>query len=192
MFLKLYVNNARIILYSSLLIERGAAVLQMNSSMLEMLLIVGMMSMGLLAMVVRLKASLRPITLRKIVMPPLGMSTGLIMFILPATRTPVLWGFISFMAGWLFFSYPLIRSTTLTKVQNDIFITRSRSFLFVFICLFFIRVILHHVVHQYITFLQTGGLFFLLAFGTVIRWRMYMWKMYKQTLRSTLTAKTNC
>ena len=45
---------------------------------------VGMLVMALLAIFIRMKASHRPVTIRKILIPPLGMSTGFLMFVVPA------------------------------------------------------------------------------------------------------------
>ena len=46
---------------------------------------VGMLVMALLAIFIRMKASHRPVTIRKIIIPPLGMSTG---FYVCCTRDP--------------------------------------------------------------------------------------------------------
>lgn len=143
---------------------------------------VGMLVMALLAIFIRMKASHRPVTIRKIIIPPLGMSTGFFMFVVPETHVPLLWAFSALLVGWFIFSYPLIRSTRFERVGEEIFATRSRSFAFILLGLLAVRLVLHEVIQQYVSIPQTGGLFFLLAFGMIVRWRVYMYKHYKEVL----------
>lgn len=141
---------------------------------------VGMLVMALLAIFIRMKASHRPVTIRKILIPPLGMSTGFLMFVVPETHVPWLWALIALLVGWFIFSYPLIRSTKFERINGEIFATRSRSFVFILLGLLAVRLILHEVIQRYVTIPQTGGLFFLLAFGMIVRWRVYMYKHYQE------------
>ena len=104
------------------------------------------------------------------------------MFVVPDTRVPWLWALIAFLVGWFIFSYPLIRSTKFERVGEEIFATRSRSFAFILLGLLAVRLILHEVIQQYVSIPQTGGLFFLLAFGMIVHWRVYMYKHYKEVL----------
>lgn len=108
------------------------------------------------------------------------MSTGFLMFVVPQTHVPLLWALIALLVGWFIFSYPLIRSTRFERVNGEIFATRSRSFAFILLGLLAIRLILHEVIQRYVSIPQTGGLFFLLAFGMIVRWRVYMYKHYKE------------
>ena len=128
---------------------------------------------------VRLKASNRPVTIKKIVIPPLGMATGALMFLYPPTHFPFWWGCIAFAVGWLLFSYPLIRTTKFEEREREIFVQRSPGFAVILLGLLVVRLVLHEVIEQYVTIPQTGGLFFLLAFGTITRWRLYMLKEYQ-------------
>lgn len=143
---------------------------------------VGMLVMALLAIFIRMKASHRPVTIRKILIPPLGMSTGFLMFVVPETHVPWLWALIALLVGWFIFSYPLIRSTKFERINGEIFATRSRSFVFILLGLLAVRLILHEVIQRYVTIPQTGGLFFLLAFGMIVRWRVYMFKHYQEVI----------
>lgn len=143
---------------------------------------VGMLVMALLAIFIRMKASHRPVTIRKILIPPLGMSTGFLMFVVPETHVPWLWALIALLVGWFIFSYPLIRSTKFERINGEIFATRSRSFVFILLGLLAVRLILHEVIQRYVTIPQTGGLFFLLAFGMIVRWRVYMYKHYQEVI----------
>ena len=145
---------------------------------------VGMLVMALLAIFIRMKASHRPVTIRKILIPPLGMSTGFLMFVVPETHVPWLWALIALLVGWFIFSYPLIWSTKFERINGEIFATRSRSFVFILLGLLAVRLILHEVIQRYVTIPQTGGLFFLLAFGMIVRWRVYMYKHYQEVIAS--------
>ncbi|ANS76763.1 hypothetical protein AWM70_21045 [Paenibacillus yonginensis] len=127
---------------------------------------------------VRLKASSRPVTVRKIIIPPLGMATGALMFLYPATRIPFWWGLIAFAAGWLVFSYPLIKTTKFEMRGSEVYVQRSAGFAFILLGLLVLRLILHEFIQEYVSIPQTAGLFFLLAFGMITRWRLYMLKEY--------------
>ncbi|GJM83816.1 cytochrome c biogenesis protein CcdC [Paenibacillus timonensis] len=151
----------------------------MNPSYLQIAFTFGAMAMAVAVLFIRLKASRRPVTVKKIVIPPLGMTTGLMMFIVPETHIPILWGVIAFAFGWLLFSYPLIRTTKFEKIDGEIYAERSRSFILILIGLLVVRLLLHEAVEQYVSVMQTAALFFLLAYGMIIRWRLFMFKQYR-------------
>ncbi|GIP49993.1 hypothetical protein D3C76_167220 [compost metagenome] len=151
----------------------------MNPSYMQIFFTFGAMAMAVAVLFIRLKASRRPVTVKKIVIPPLGMTTGLIMFVVPETHIPFLWGVIAFAFGWLLFSYPLIRTTKFEKIDDEIYAERSRSFILILVGLLVVRLLLHEVVEQYVSVMQTGALFFLLAYGMIIRWRLFMFKQYR-------------
>lgn len=174
-----HVPDVRITYYSR---KREFYVAQISPSYLQIGATLGMLVMALLAIFIRMKASHRPVTIRKILIPPLGMSTGFLMFVVPETHVPLLWALIALLVGWFIFSYPLIRSTRFERVDEEIFATRSRSFAFILLGLLAIRLILHEVIQRYVSIPQTGGLFFLLAFGMIVRWRVYMYKHYKEVV----------
>nr|WP_229520935.1 cytochrome c biogenesis protein CcdC [Paenibacillus sp. GM2] len=144
-----------------------------------------MILMAVSVIIVRLKASNRPVTIKKIIIPPLGMATGFAMFVEPQMRIPVLYGVIAFAAGWLLFSYPLIRTTHFEMKDGQVFAKRSSGFAFILIGLLVIRLALHEVIEQYVSILQTGSLFFILAFGMIVRWRLYMLKKYRAVTNQT-------
>ncbi|RJX37388.1 cytochrome c biogenesis protein CcdC [Paenibacillus pinisoli] len=129
---------------------------------------------GLSLIIIRIRAGKRPTTLKKIVIPPLGMATGFIMFAVPVTHIPWLWGLSAFGTGLLIFSFPLIVTTSMEKVNSDIFVRRSKAFIAIMLVLFLLRLSLHSVVEQYMTIPQTGAIFYLLAFGMIVPWRLAM------------------
>lgn len=133
---------------------------------------------GFMVIFLRLRASNRPTNLRKIVIPPIGMSTGFMMFVAPETRVPFLWGLGAFAVGALLFSYPLIRTTRLERVGGEIYMQRSKAFLWIILGMLAVRIGLHDWLEHHISIVQTAGLFFLLAFGMIVVWRLAMLRAF--------------
>jgi membrane protein CcdC involved in cytochrome C biogenesis len=153
-----------------------------NPTLLHVGSTLGAVFMALMVIFIRLKASARPVTVRKIWIPPLGMSTGFAMFVVPEVRFPWWWAVAAFLAGWFIFAYPLIRSTRFEERDGQIYAQRSKSFAFILLGLLLIRTLLHEVINQYVSVPQSGGLFFILAFGMILHWRVFMYKHYTQML----------
>ena len=127
----------------------------------------------------------RPITLPAIVIPPLGMSTGFGMFFAPQMRFPFWWGVIAFLAGAILFAAPLARTSKLERHGSTIMMRRSPAFIVILLVLLAIRFALRSYIDQFISPLQTGALFFVLAFGMILRWRLGMWLAYRRLTRPT-------
>lgn len=143
---------------------------------------VGMAMMALLAIFVRTRVSNRPVTPAKIIMPPLGMSTGFFMFVVPAFRIPLLWAALALAVGLVFLSYPLIRSSQLELKDGAVYVKKSKAFAFVLLGLLALRIALHSYIEQFVSIPQTGALFFLLAFGMLLPWRASMLIRYRSML----------
>ena len=136
---------------------------------------------GTLAILVwRVRESRRPVSLPSLIIPPLGMSTGFSMFAMPAFRIPWTWGLAAFVLGALVFAYPLVSSPQLTIEDGLIMMRRSRWFLVVILGLAAIRLGLREYVSSIISVQQTAGLFFVLAFGMIVRWRTTLLMEYRQ------------
>jgi membrane protein CcdC involved in cytochrome C biogenesis len=143
------------------------------------LVMIGATLAGAAAMIAwRLRESRAAVTLRKIVAPPLGMSTGLSMFAAPAFRVPWTWAAAAFLAGALLLAIPLARTSTLVRRGEEIVVQRSRAFLWILLALVAVRLGLRAWVEQHVTQSQSGALLFLLAFGAVVRWRAGMLRAY--------------
>lgn len=142
----------------------------------------GAMMTAVMAIVFRMRASDKPVNARKLLMPPVGMSTGFLMFVVPVMRIPMLWGLIAFAAGALLFAYPLIRYSRLERRGEDVFLVRSKAFMFILIGLLVIRLLLRGVIEQYVTLPQTGAIFFIVAFGMLLPWRLAMYRQFRQLL----------
>ncbi|MFD1775988.1 CcdC family protein [Paenibacillus rhizophilus] len=150
-----------------------------NPSFLHIGSTLGALLMALMVIFIRLKASDRPVTIRKILIPPLGMSTGFMMFVVPEVRVPLWWALAAFLAGWFIFAYPLMKTTTFHEKEGLIYAKRSKSFILVLLGLLLVRTLLHEFIDRYISIPQSGGLFFILAFGMIVHWRVFMLKRYR-------------
>jgi membrane protein CcdC involved in cytochrome C biogenesis len=140
--------------------------------------------LGLFAVLVwRLREGRRPVTLKTIVIPPLGMATGFSMFILPAFQVPWTWALGAFLVGSLLLAYPLIRTSRLVIEQNTVMMRRSKVFFVVVLILAAIRYLGRDYIGRMISLEQTAGLFFILAFGMILTWRTRMYFQYKKLLR---------
>ncbi|MEK3796394.1 cytochrome c biogenesis protein CcdC [Paenibacillus sp. FSL R7-0204] len=149
-----------------------------NPSLLHVGSTLGAVFMALMVIFIRMKASARPVTIRKIWIPPLGMSTGFAMFVVPEVRFPWWWAALAFLVGWFIFAYPLIRSTRFEEREGLIYAQRSKSFAFILLGLLLVRTLLHEFINRYVSVPQSGGLFFILAFGMILHWRLFMYKHY--------------
>lgn len=139
---------------------------------------------GTLAILVwRVRESRRPVSLRSLIIPPLGMSTGFSMFVVPAFRIPWTWGLTAFVLGAMVFAYPLVSSPQLTVEDGLIMMRRSRWFLVVILGLAAVRLGLREYVSSIISVQQTAGLFFVLAFGMIVRWRTTLLMEYRRLVR---------
>jgi membrane protein CcdC involved in cytochrome C biogenesis len=132
----------------------------------------------------RMRETSRPVTARKIVIPPLGMSTGLAMFAYAPARIPLPWAFCAFGLGALVLSYPLVKTSKLTRRGDQILLERSKAFLWVLLGLLAVRLVARTYVERHLSYLQTGSIFFLLAFGMILRWRTLMFLQYRELTRA--------
>ncbi len=131
----------------------------------------------------RFRETSRPITLGKIVAPPLGMSTGLAMFLAPAARVPWPWAAASFLLGAVVLAIPVGRSSRLVRRGGAVFLERSRAFLWILLGVVAVRFALRAWVEQVMSPMQTDGVFFLIAFGMIVRWRVAMLLAYRRLTR---------
>jgi membrane protein CcdC involved in cytochrome C biogenesis len=135
---------------------------------------------GLAAVLVwRVREGRTAVTLRKILIPPVGMATGFAMFIEPAFRVPIIWAIAAFLIGAVALAYPLLLTSRLERVGDAIMMKRSGVFFAVVIVLAVIRYLARGYLDSMLSIPQTGGLFFILAFGMILRWRMSMFFEYR-------------
>jgi membrane protein CcdC involved in cytochrome C biogenesis len=132
----------------------------------------------------RVREGRTAVTVRKIVIPPLGMSTGFCMFLLPAFRVPWAWAGIAFLVGAILLAWPLVATSRLIRDGDAIMMHRSGAFFAVIVALALIRFLARRYLDSVMTLEQTGGLFFILAFGMIVRWRVRMLMEYRALTRS--------
>lgn len=136
---------------------------------------------GAVAVVIwRIRETTRPLTKKAILIPPLAMSTGHMMFLYPPTRIPWWWALLAYVAGATLLAVPLIKTTRFQPRGESIYMTRSKAFLWVIFALFVVRFALRSYVEAHVSLLQTGSIFYLLAFGMIVHWRVNMWNRYSQ------------
>ena len=127
----------------------------------------------------RVRETQTPVTAKKLLIPPLAMSTGFFMFLAPQMRIPLSWAACAFAAGALLFSYPLIHTSRMVRHGDVILMKRSRAFLVILLGLFAVRLLARQYVEHYVSITQTGALFFILAFGMLLPWRLAMFASYR-------------
>jgi len=150
----------------------------LDSPTAQVLSTILIVAFALLVIFIRLRAARKPTSIRKIIMPPLGMVTGFLMFIFPVMRISLLYGVCAFAVGCLF-SLPLIRSSRMEYSDGKVYLKRSPGFIIVLFALLIVRIVLGSYIEQYITIPQTGAIFFILAFGMLLPWRITMFQRYK-------------
>lgn len=110
----------------------------------------------------------------------MGMATGFSMFLVPMFRVPWSWALIAFLVGAVVLAYPLVRTSRLSVEGDAIMMRRSKAFFIVMIVLALIRLAARNYVNKVITLEQTAGLFFVLAFGMILSWRVCMLMEYRR------------
>jgi membrane protein CcdC involved in cytochrome C biogenesis len=145
-----------------------------------LVLLAGMLAGAAVMIAWRVRETTTPVTIRRIVAPPLGMSTGLAMFLWPQFRVPWTWAAAALVFGAVVLAIPLARTSRLVRSGDEIRMQRSRAFLWILLGLVAVRFAARAYLEQFMTVSQTGGLFFLLAFGTIVRWRVAMLLAYQR------------
>ena len=137
----------------------------------------------------RVREGRSAVTLKKIVMPPLGMATGFCMFLVPQCRIPFTWGLGAFLIGAVIFAYPLLLTSDLHLQDGVIRMKRSSAFFAVIIVLAVVRYLARGFFDRFLSLEQTGALFYLLAFGMILRWRAKLFFAWRTlTTSPTLAA----
>lgn len=133
--------------------------------------------MGFFALFVRMKAAKKPANVKKIIMPPIFMSTGALMYIVPEFRLTPMEILEAVIVGMVF-SILLIKTSKFEVRDNDIYLKRSKAFIFILIGLLVLRLALKTILSSTIDIGQLSGMFFLLAFSMIVPWRVAMYRSY--------------
>lgn len=142
--------------------------------------------MAVAVLFIRMKASEKPVNSKKIIIPPIAMSSGALMFIFPFFRvTPM--EILEALCVGLLFSIFLIKTSTFEVRDNDIYLKRSKAFAFILIGLVIIRIIGKIILSSSIDVGQLSGMFWILAFGMIVPWRVAMYIQYKKLQNTMLS-----
>ncbi len=128
----------------------------------------------------RIREGRTAVTERKILIPPLGMATGFCMFLAPMFRVPWLWALGAFVLGAVVLAWPLVLTSRLKMVGDQVMMHRSPVFFGVIAGLAILRIVAHSYLDTIISIQQSAALFFVLAFGMIVRWRVSMFLEYRR------------
>jgi membrane protein CcdC involved in cytochrome C biogenesis len=149
----------------------------------QLMPVVGSIAGFLAVLAWRVQEARSPVSVRKIVIPPLGMATGMSMFILPSFRVPWSWALAAFLLGALVFAYPLVRTSRLEREGDVIMMRRSKIFFAVIFALAAVRFLARGYLDHILSVRQTGAVMYLLALGMIVRWRTQMYFEYRRIVR---------
>ncbi|MGV3042234.1 CcdC family protein [Staphylococcus rostri] len=135
--------------------------------------------MGAAVIVVRMKAQQYPVNAKKIILPPVFMSTGALMYVVPYFRLTNAEIIESIVIGMLFSTVLMLTSHFEIK-GNDIYLKKSKAFPIVLVSLLVIRTVLKVFLGSSIDAGELAGMFFLLAFSMLLPWRLAMLWRYQQ------------
>ena len=155
----------------------------MNMPALNVMSLVSSVVGAIAVMIWRVRESRTAVSTRKIIIPPLGMATGFCMFIVPAFHVPWTWAAVAFLGGALGLAYPLLRTSRLVREGETVMAQRSHAFFAVVILLAGIRVAARGYLDTLLSVQQTASLFFILAFGMILRWRTEMFFQYRALMK---------
>lgn len=144
---------------------------------------VGATIMAVIMIFVRLRMAKKPASVKKIILPPLFMSTGALMYIFPVFQISWYQVIESFALGMVF-SIILIKYSKFEIHDGEIYLNPSKAFPFILFGLLIVRLALKILISGYISLGETGGIFFMLAFGMILTWRIAMLYQYLQLKKS--------
>lgn len=143
--------------------------------------------MGLLVMFVRIRSQKKPVTAKKILIPPIAMSSGALMFLFEEFRVTPLQILEAVVVG-VIFSTVLIATSKFEVRQDEIYMKRSKAFFFILGGLLIIRVFMKVILSNSFNIGELGGMFWILAFSMLWPWRIAMFIQFKKIEKSLITA----
>lgn len=135
--------------------------------------------MAVAVMFIRIKSSAKPATAKKIILPPIFMSTGALMFFVPMFRVTGA-EFLEAITVGMFFSIFLIKTSKFEIRGNDIYLKRSKAFVFILIGLLVPRIGMKTILSSSIDYGSLSGMFWILAFGMIVPWRVAMYLSFRK------------
>lgn len=143
--------------------------------------------MGSFVMVIRLRAQKKPVSTKKILIPPFAMSTGALMFIFEEFRVAPL-QIAEAAALGLMFSVVLILTSKFEIRDDAVYMKQSKAFPFILVGLLVLRIILKLLFAESFDIGELAGMFFILAFFMILPWRIGMLIKYKKLEKSRIIA----
>lgn len=140
---------------------------------------IGALFMGMMAIFVRSKSAKRPVSVKKIVLPPIFMSTGALMFLFEEFRVAPMQIGEALIVG-LLFSIILIKTSNFEVRETEIFMKQSKAFPFILFGLLLVRLVWKLALSNTVDVGELGGMFWILAFGMIVPWRIAMLMKYKK------------
>ncbi|AVB11773.1 MULTISPECIES: CcdC family protein [Bacillus] len=158
--------------------------------MIKMMIIISSViaaAMAISVMIVRIKSSDKPASPKKIILPPIFMSTGALMFLFPIFKVS---GeeFLEAITLGVIFSIFLIKTSKFEIKNNEIYLKRSKAFVFILIGLLVIRIAMKSILSTTIDYGALSGMFWILAFGMIVPWRIAMFLSYRKLSNELKTA----
>lgn len=139
--------------------------------------------MAIFAMFIRMKAMEKPATARKILIPPLAMSTGFLMFLYPPVQD-ITWLEVGEALGvGLLLSILLIKTSHFEIRGQEVYMKKTRLLPFILITLLVGRLAVKLALDIHFEYEVLAGMFFILAFGMLLPWRISMFMKYKEVKR---------
>lgn len=135
--------------------------------------------MAVAVMFIRIKSSAKPATAKKIILPPIFMSTGALMFFVPIFRVTGA-EFLEAITVGMFFSIFLIKTSKFEIRGNEIYLKRSKAFVFILIGLLVLRIGMKTILSSSIDYGSLSGMFWILAFGMIVPWRVAMYLSFRK------------
>ncbi|AYC29498.1 CcdC family protein [Paenisporosarcina cavernae] len=151
----------------------------LSSQALLIISTVGALVMGTLVMAVRTRAAKKPASTKKIILPPVFMSTGAAMFFFDFFHVPLMQVIEALSVGMLF-SIVLIKTSNFEVREGDIYLKQSKAFIFILIGLLVVRIVAKLYLSSSIDVGELSGMFWLLAFGMIVPWRIAMYVKYRK------------
>ncbi|MFL8935987.1 CcdC family protein [Rossellomorea oryzaecorticis] len=146
--------------------------------------------MGFFVLFIRMKAQKKPVSGKKIILPPIFMSTGALMFLFPFFRV-TLGELLEALTVGMLFSILLIKTSKFEVRDHDIYLKRSKAFAFILIGLLIVRIVAKSILSATIDYGALSGMFWILAFGMIVPWRITMYIQYRRLHQENSDLTTN-
>ncbi|MFJ8462084.1 CcdC family protein [Lysinibacillus xylanilyticus] len=143
--------------------------------------------MGCFVMVIRMRASKKPTNEKKIIIPPIAMSSGAVMFLFEQFRVSPM-EILEASAVGILFSTILIATSKFEVKGQEIYLKRSKAFAFILIGLLIFRIVAKMILSSSIDVGELAGMFWILAFAMLVPWRIAMLIQFKR-IKKTIPLK---